>query len=222
MTNQTEKIKKAVLGLIAGAAIAANVYASNPADLTSSYRQIDVPYLKACISNTSNWIFASKPFGKNNKNNASILGMNTPSGNSADFVVSNNSNLGKGLSLDSALEVYAPENHNPQSALAIDITNKYGGIGALINSQNAEYGARLNYKDITAFARTSELYGITAKTSKGNFEASYAPNSKKVNVIVSKSFKIKSGTLFPEFKLGGSDKISSYGFAIGYIPREGK
>jgi hypothetical protein len=227
MTNKTNKIKKAVLGLIAGAAMAVNVNASNPADLTSNNRECPVQFYKVLASNSSNWACGIVPFGKNKEYSACGLVLQTLNKDSfLEGVIANHAILGNGIGLDTSLDVSKFGNYDLETKVTLDLSNKSCGIGAIIpveNTESSQIGARANYKGIEAYVMTSvktfdPMLGLTAKTKLATVDAAYTPSTSNAELRISKAYSISKGTFIPEVRVSGSGKISNLAIALAYIP----
>jgi hypothetical protein len=228
MTNKTNTIKKAVLGLIAGAAIAVNVNADNLADLTSCNRECPVKFYKVLASNSSNWACGIAPFGKNKEYSTAVLALQTSSGkNLIDVVTANHTNLGKGIGLDTSLDVSKFDTYDIDTKITFDLNSKYGGICAIIpvkNTGSSQIGARAKSKTIDAYVMTpaktfNPTYGVSIKTKAGTFEPAYNPSTGNADLRVSKAYSAKHGTFIPEIRISGNGKISNMAVALAYMPR---
>jgi len=223
----TNTIKKAVLGLIAGAAIAVNANAANPADLTSNNRECPVQFYKVLGSNSSNWACGIVPLGKDKKTSLCGLALQTSKGETLlEGVIANHTNLGKGIGLDSSLDVSKFGNYDIGTKLTLDLNNKYGGICAVVpinKTEDTQMGARANYKGLEIYTTTpvKELNltcGLSKGTRIGKLEASLNPLTNNAELRISKAYETKKGTIIPELRVSGAGKISNVALALAYIP----
>ncbi len=226
--DQTKE-KAVLLGLIGGMFLGSNkVFSSNSADLTGDSRQVPIQYYKVCFDvNKDKWIIGSVPFGKQKDNSAYILGW-TDAQNDIKLLQGNiatkKGNLNLGLQ---ATKMWLDEGSIPSDfTVSIDLDEKYGGLGSLINLKDLEktkIGARANLKDITAYFTTTlrelePMFGISYN-GKVTLDLTYQPEGETYFARVSKGINTNFGTVIPELRAKYNGDGQSYGIGIGFIPK---
>jgi len=155
------KIGKIVFGTILGAFLAKQLYAGNPADLTSNHRVCPVNFYKTCVrKNSSNWLLGLMPFGKNKQYSIAGMGLQTPSGGKLlDLIACNNTKLGNGISLDTAIEVSRFDNNDPEGP-AKGFNPTYGlSIKTGIGKIEPSYNPKTNSSELRASKGFKTGYG---------------------------------------------------------------
>jgi hypothetical protein len=215
--KMTNTMKKCIVAgmMVVGASAIAN--ASNTADLTSLHRQCPSKfYMTSADSNNTQWIAGVQPFGSKNQYNVLGFALKSPSVNLEEIILSGETV--KGLSV--ALDAVKVNDYDASFSIAADYNSNNYGIGAVASQNELNIGARASYKGITAFVtspviqKISPTYGITADAKHFKVEASYNPETKKYDAVISKVFPSKKGTFLPQIKMDGT----SVGVAVGYIP----
>jgi hypothetical protein len=202
MTNTIQnKMKKGAIVAAAGLMLATTVNASNTADITAFHRHCPIQFYTASAdSKNTQYLAGIMPFGSK----CSVLGFGL------------NSSEG---SLDVAADYSKFGNYPAELKVAADYTGKNYGFGAIASENKLSIGARASYKGITAFAASpvmqeiSPTYGITVNTAL-KVEASYNPETKNYDVVISKAIPTKKGTFIPQITTNGK----STGISIAYIP----
>jgi hypothetical protein len=215
MTNTIQnKMKKGAIVAAAGLMLATTVNASNTADITAFHRHCPIQFYTASAdSKNTQYLAGIMPFGSK----CSVLGfgLNSSEGSLEQIIVSGETFKG----LDVAADYSKFGNYPAELKVAADYTGKNYGFGAIASENKLSIGARASYKGITAFAASpvmqeiSPTYGITVNTAL-KVEASYNPETKNYDVVISKAIPTKKGTFIPQITTNGK----STGISIAYIP----
>lgn len=226
------KIKKALM--VAGATavigleaiLGANARASNAADLTADYRQVPVQFYKVCFdTNESKWGVASIPF---DKNSAYVFGSFNKDNSEKYFegnIATKRGPVDLGLRISNN---FTEESNNNIGVNAdIDVSNKHGGIAALVNFREIEEskaGIRVNVDELSGYfmSKLNELepvFGISYN-GKLTLDISYDPNSDEHIVRASKGINTGFGTLISEIRGKYNDDGNFYGAGLSFIPKK--
>ncbi|HUW44129.1 MAG TPA: HEAT repeat domain-containing protein [Bacillota bacterium] len=201
------------------------IFADNPADLATFYKQIPIHYYKVCFdADKSKFAGIALPFGE--KKNISALGVvwaDAENDNKMFFgnLAIKRKNLSFGLQ---AKKTWYNEGEMPiEFASSIEFDSKSGGLVAVLNFDDlwkSELGGSVKYKNFIGYLRTSlknlePMFGISY-SGKINLDLAYQPENKKYFARVSKKINIGSGTLLPELRFEFGDKEPACGIGLGF------
>lgn len=209
----------AILATVLVIAFGGILFATNPVDLTETYRLTPVQFLKVTYDDGPKSVFVNVPAGKDLS--VSIFDWQ----NAESTIRSSDLKMLKRFSSSFDVTLNTQEKWSKgtitlREEAAFDLRIDRFGLGLLIPFQPAEkvkIGPRIKMGDITAYFTISEgadpIYGLSYATNGLRFDIA------RDNAIwyfrTSKDFKSSIGTIIPELRLKFTEEERFTGLAIG-------
>lgn len=215
-----------ILGTFLALTSIVNLFASNPADLTSDSRQFSVQFYKVTVEEDNRWACASVPIGLKKDVSLALLIWENDEGTCESRVI----NLAKRFSENfdaSLLSVDMFGDQIPSSLnqyVMLDLRGTYIKLGTVIpldSREKIKIGPRVEIKNLGFYASLSEdsqpFWGISYNLKGTQFDFAYSTDSEINFFRVSRGFQTRFGTIVPELRTRFTENENFIGVGIGFI-----